>query len=65
MTDASIDVAEEGPLETRELALRVIRIKGLDEADTVLRTSITYRIIACTEAVNHEQSNRLDHSLAV
>jgi hypothetical protein len=28
-----------------ELALRVIRAKGLDEADTVLRVSITYRIV--------------------
>lgn len=38
-------LAEEGPLDTRELALRVIRHKRLDEADTVLRTSITYRIV--------------------
>lgn len=38
-------LAEEGPLDTRELAVRVIRAKGLDEADTVLRTSITYRIV--------------------
>lgn len=38
-------LAEEGPLDTRELALRVIRAKGLDEGDRVLRTSITYRIV--------------------
>jgi hypothetical protein len=38
-------LAEEGLLDTRELALRVIRAKGLDEADSVLRTSITYRIV--------------------
>jgi hypothetical protein len=38
-------LAEEGPLDTRELALRVIRVKGLDEGDRVLRTSITYRIV--------------------
>jgi hypothetical protein len=38
-------LAEEGQLDTRELALRVIRAKGLDEGDSVLRTSITYRIV--------------------
>ncbi|ODA67520.1 hypothetical protein A7A08_01554 [Methyloligella halotolerans] len=38
-------LADEGPLDTRELALRVMRAKGLDEGDTVLRTSITYRIV--------------------
>src|SRR3990172_2555275 len=38
-------LVEEGPLDTRELALRVIRTKGLDEDDSVLRTSITYRIV--------------------
>ncbi|XSG83517.1 MAG: hypothetical protein ACPW61_07010 [Methyloligella sp. ZOD6] len=38
-------LAEEGPLDTRELALRVMRAKGLDEGDTVLRTSITFRIV--------------------
>jgi len=38
-------LAKEGPLDTRELALRAIRAKGLDESDAVLRTSITYRIV--------------------
>ena len=38
-------LAEEGPLTTRDLALRVVRAKGLDEGDTVLRQSITYRIV--------------------
>jgi hypothetical protein len=38
-------LAEEGPLDTRELALRVIRARGLDEGDSVLRTSITLRIV--------------------
>jgi len=37
--------AKEGPLTTRELAIRVIREKGLDEGDSVLRTSIAYRIV--------------------
>ena len=37
-------LAKEGPLDTRELALRVIRAKGLDEGHSVLRVSITYRI---------------------
>ena len=38
-------LAEDGPRDTRELALRVIRAKGLDEGDRVLLTSITYRIV--------------------
>lgn len=38
-------LAEEGPLDTRELAVRVIRAKGLDEGDSVLRTSVAYRIV--------------------
>ena len=35
----------EGPLDTRELALRVLRAKGLDEGDAVLRKSVAYRIV--------------------
>lgn len=38
-------LAAEGPLDTRELALRVIRAKGLDEADNLLRRSIAFRIV--------------------
>jgi hypothetical protein len=38
-------LTEEGPLTTRELANRVIREKGFDEGNNVLRTSITYRIV--------------------
>lgn len=38
-------LASEGPLDTRELAVRVIRAKALDEADGVLRSSIAYRIV--------------------
>jgi hypothetical protein len=38
-------LAEEGPLDTRELALRVIRASGLEETDKVLRTSVAYRIV--------------------
>ena len=38
-------LASEGPLDTRELALRVIRAKGLDQDDRVLRTSVTYRVV--------------------
>lgn len=37
----------EGPLDTRELALRVVRAKGLDEGDKVLRQSVSYRLIQC------------------
>ena len=38
-------LAQEGPLDTRELALRVVRAKGLDEADAVLRSSVAFRIV--------------------
>jgi hypothetical protein len=38
-------LAKEGPLDTRELALRVIQGKGLEEKDTVLRTSLAFRIV--------------------
>jgi len=38
-------LASEGSLDTRELTLRVLRSKGLDEADPVLRKAITARLI--------------------
>jgi hypothetical protein len=38
-------LAKEGPLDTRELALRVIRAKELDESDSVLRKTVAYRIV--------------------
>jgi len=38
-------MAQEGPLDTRELALRVIRAKGMDEGDSVLKTSLAFRIV--------------------
>jgi hypothetical protein len=38
-------LATEGPLDTRELALRVIRAKQLDDSDAVLRKSIAFRIV--------------------
>ena len=36
---------QEGPLDTRELAVRVLRAKGLDDGDKVLRQSVTFRIV--------------------
>jgi hypothetical protein len=48
-TLAKSALAQEGPLDTRELALRVIRAKGMDESDRVLRASIAFRI---TQALN-------------
>ena len=48
-TLAKAALAQEGPLDTRELALRVIRSKGMDEGDRVLRASIAFRI---TQALN-------------
>ena len=38
-------LAKEGPLDTRELAVRVIRAKGMDTKDAVLRQSIAFRIV--------------------
>lgn len=38
-------LTEEGPLDTRELAVRVMRAKGLDVDDHVLRQSLTFRIL--------------------
>lgn len=38
-------LSKEGPLDTRELALRVISAKGLDEADGVLRKTLAFRIV--------------------
>lgn len=40
---ASLDA--EGPLDTRELALRVCRSRGLDEGDAPLRKAIALRIV--------------------
>lgn len=34
-----------GPMNTRELALSVIRAKGFDEADRYLRKAVAYRIV--------------------
>jgi hypothetical protein len=38
-------LADEGALDTRELALRVIRAKGLDEGDRVLRKTVGFRVV--------------------
>lgn len=38
-------LGKEGPLDTRELALRVIRAKGLDEGDKVIRQTVSFRIV--------------------
>ncbi|QRG08757.1 hypothetical protein EZH22_11005 [Xanthobacter dioxanivorans] len=36
---------QRGPLDTRELALEVIRTKGMDESDRILRKTIALRIV--------------------
>lgn len=36
---------KEGPLDTRELALRVIRAKGLDADDKVMRQTVAFRVV--------------------
>lgn len=38
-------LAAEGPLDTRQLALRLIKAKGLSESDKVLRETIALRIV--------------------
>jgi len=35
----------EGPLDTRELAYRVMRAKGLDTGDSVLKQAVAHRIV--------------------
>ena len=42
---AKAALAEEGPLDTRELALRVMRAKGLDESDKVMRQTIAFKLV--------------------
>lgn len=38
-------LASEGPLDTRELTLRVMRAKGLNQTDRVMAKSISLRIV--------------------
>jgi len=38
-------LAAEGPLDTRQLALRLIRAKGLSESDKVLAQTVALRIV--------------------
>ena len=38
-------LAKEGPLDTRQLALRVIRAKGLSENDKVLAHTVALRVV--------------------
>jgi hypothetical protein len=38
-------LAAEGPLDTRQLALRVIRAKGLSESDKVLAQTVALRVV--------------------
>jgi hypothetical protein len=45
VTICKVALAKEGPLDTRELAMRVIRKKRLDTKDAVLRKSIAFRIV--------------------
>jgi hypothetical protein len=43
-------LAKEGPLDTRALAARVVRAKGLNEGDKVLGRSIALRIVQTLRA---------------
>ena len=42
---AKAALAAEGPLDTRELAVRVIRAKRLDDTDKPLRKAVAYRLV--------------------
>ena len=46
----------ESPLFMRELALRVIRAKGLGEGDRVLRKAVTFRIVQALSIEANPQS---------
>jgi hypothetical protein len=52
-------IAQEGPLDTRELAVRVMRAKGLDVADAVLRSSICLRIVQALSTQTHRGTMRI------
>jgi hypothetical protein len=38
-------LSKEGPLDTRELAVRVLRAKGLDDNDKVMRQTVAFRVV--------------------
>jgi hypothetical protein len=42
---AKAALAAEGPLDTRELAVRVMRAKGLDEEDKVMRQTVAFKLV--------------------
>jgi len=44
-TRICLEALKEGQLDTRELTLRVLRAKGLDETDAVLRNGVSFRVI--------------------
>ena len=51
---------QEGPLDTRELAIRVIRAKGMDEDDRLLRKTIAFRIVQALRLQERRNSVRGD-----
>ena len=55
LTLAKAALAEAGrPLTTREIALAVIRAKGWDECDMMLRKAVAYRLVqSLTRAMQH------------
>lgn len=44
-TRLCLEALKTGPLDTRELGLHVMRAKGLDESDSVLRNGVSFRVI--------------------
>ena len=53
---------EEGPLDTRQLAVRVMRAKGLDTDDKVLVTTVSLRIVQ-TLRMRARRGQELDGSM--
>ena len=58
-------LAAEGPLDTRELAVRVIRAKGLDEGDKVLRQTVAFRVVQALSIAAKRGRSRATGSVRV
>jgi hypothetical protein len=56
----STALAKHGPLDTRELALALMRAKGMDTADTMLAKGLTNRLIHSLRMQEHRGKVRRD-----
>jgi len=55
-------LAHEGPLDTRQLALRIIKAKGLSESDKVLAQSIALRVVQTLRMRARRNKDFLSHA---